>query len=443
MQAFATKGSDIFTSSSHRSQFAQMLPTRSLRPRVIAAAAAIMFIVTYLLYTNVSPPTTLPSGQKHDSLTQQEDPGLVLPLDPIPRRNFAPLAKFAPHNINEPSKFAYATFYCSRDPDPRGPYFEAAQSIIWRLLWSDYRSKYPIIVFVCPFIPEENRRILRGQGAIVKEVELLDNIIPDSAIATKRWIDVLSKLTVWKEVEWKRLVFLDSDAFPIRNMDEIFDLVQEQKCHKELLSPEEAAIAKDGKRGEEFCNYVYAGVLQFIAGNINAGLLVLKPNLDMHAKLLRAAKATNDYDVRFMEQGVLGSKNAFKEDGPFPVRILDPIWNAGPEYYLEYLKQNLEATAGPIRVLHSKMWNRFWGGWNGLEHLNDRWDLDWMAMCRFYDSNDFEQARTTGKFLSPLEQFVASQEKAKAAQKAAAEKAPGGGNTQGEKKSPVAAKPSQ
>jgi inositol 3-alpha-galactosyltransferase len=52
----------------------------------------------------------------------------------------------------------------------REPYFEATQSVIWRLLWSEYHSIYPIIVFVCPFIPEENRHVFRGQGALVKEI---------------------------------------------------------------------------------------------------------------------------------------------------------------------------------------------------------------------------------------------------------------------------------
>lgn len=385
-----------------------MVVTRPLRPKFVAFIGFSFFFALCLLYTNI-PSHTGFTGREH-ALSNTDDPGLAFPYDPVPRRDFAPLSKFAPQNINEPSKFAFATLYCSRDFDTRGPYFESTQSIIWRLLWSDYRSKYPIIVFVCPFIPEDHRRIFRGQGAIVKEIELLDDIIPDEEILTKRWIDVLSKLNLWKEIEWNRIVFLDSDAFPIRNIDDIFDLAVEQQCNKEALSPEDKTVVSKG--GEDMCNYVYAGVAQFSLDNINAGMLVLKPNLNMHAKLIRAAKSTQDYNVKDMEQGVLKSKNAFAADGPFPVNRLPPTWNALPEYYINYLATGGEATEGPVRVLHVKMWNRLWGSWNNLTHLNDMWDLDWMKMCRFFDSDDFVKARTTGVYETPLERYLKSQEKA-------------------------------
>ncbi|TWU70746.1 hypothetical protein ED733_000449 [Metarhizium rileyi] len=376
------------------------------RPKFAAAIGFVLLSATYLLYSLLPSHT---SGIRHDALWAAEDPGLEFPNDPVPRRAFAPLAEYAAQNINESSKFAFATFYCSRNSDTRGPYFESTQSIIWRLLWSEYRSKYPVIIFVCPFIPEEHRRILRGQGAIVKEIELLDTIIPDEAILTKRWIDVLSKLNLWKQIEWKRIVFLDSDAFPVRNIDDIFTLVPEQQCNKDALDANDGAVVNNGKGGEDMCNYVYAGVAQFQLDNINAGMLVLKPNLDMHAKLIRAAKRTSDYNVRDMEQGVLRSKNAFAADGPFPVNRLPPIWNALPEYYIKYLEDNAEATEGPIRVLHVKMWNRLWGSWNNLTHLNDVWDLDWMKMCRFYDSDDFVKARATGIYETAWERHLKSQ----------------------------------
>jgi inositol 3-alpha-galactosyltransferase len=113
---------------------------------------------------------------------------------------------------------------------------------------------------------------------------------------------------------------------------------------------------------------------------VNAGMLVLKPDLRMHAKLMRAARSIDDYNHQDMEQGVLKSKNAFAAGGPFPVKRLSPIWNATPEYYKHYLAEGKEATDGPIRVLHVKSWNRMWGSVNNLTHLNDKWDLDWMRM---------------------------------------------------------------
>ena len=365
-----------------------------------------MVTIIYLSYSHHLRARPGTVGHEH-ALSDAEDIGLAFPYDPVPRCDFAALSKYPAQNINEPSKFAFATLYCTRKPDTRGPYFETTQSIIWRLLWSDFQSKYPVIVFVCPFIPEEHRRIFRGQGAIVKEIELLDDIIPDEAIKTKRWIDVLCKLNMWKEVEWERIAFLDSDAFPITNIDNIFDLVPVQQCKKEALDPSDKVVLDGSKRGEDMCNYVYAGVPLFSPDNINAGVLVLKPNLDMHAKLIRAARRTGDYKIEDMEQGVLMSKNAFASDGPFPVHKLPPVWNVEPDHYLKYLADGAEATDEPLKILHVKMWNRFWGGGNNLTQLNDMWDLDWMKMCRFFDSDErFIEARKTGVFKTALEKFL-------------------------------------
>lgn len=389
-----------------------MALSRTFRSRLRTAAALILFLIIFLSFFQGEPSEAEeePTVIKHP-LADVEDIGLAFPYDPVPRRDFATLSRYPAHNIKESSKYAFALFYCDRQPDLRGPYFEGTQSIVWRLLWSPYRSKYPVIVFVCPFIPEANRKILRGQGAIVKEIELLDDIIPDSAIATKRWLDVLSKLNLWKEVDWQRLVFLDSDAFPLRNIDEIFDIVPVQRCKVDLLSPSDQKLMERGIGGENMCNYVYAGVPYFGLDFINAGFIVLKPNLDMHAKLLKAARSTDDYRVEEMEQGVLNSKNAFAHDGPFPVNSLPRVWNALPEYYRRRYNEGYDAEEGHVRVLHAKMFNQLWGTFNNLTDMNDMWDLGWMQMCRFYDDENsgFVEARKTGVYKTPFERWQESQ----------------------------------
>ncbi|KAG6037125.1 hypothetical protein E4U41_005317 [Claviceps citrina] len=394
-----------------------MVVSRPLRSKFAGGIGAVLCLFLFLLSSRLLSQTTS-VGREH-ALSKADDPGLEFPNDPVPRRDFAALSRYPAQNVKgngSARKFAFATLYCSRDPDPRGPYFESTQSIVWRLLWSDYRSSYPVVVFVCPFIPDANRRVLMGQGAIVKEIELLDDVIPDEAITTKRWIDVLSKLNLWGQVEWERIAFLDSDAFPVRNIDDIFDLAPEQQCKRDALDPEDEAVVRAGQgAGEDMCSYVYAGVAQFSIDNINAGMLVLKPNRYMHAKLLRAARKTEDYDVADMEQGVLKSKNAFAADGPFPVHRLPWIWNALPEFVIQHRRdkgagaEEAEPAEARIRILHVKMWNRLWGSWNNLTHLNDMWDLDWMRMCRFFDSDDFVRARMTGVYETPLERYLRGQ----------------------------------
>lgn len=370
-----------------------------------AAAFLITLSALFLSFPNLGLGRT--GSIVHEFTKDGEDElALAFPNDPVPRFNFASVSQYPAHNIKEPVKHAFATMYCTRKPDTRDPYFEATQSLIWRILWSEYRSKFPIVVFVCPFIDEKFRRILRGQGALVKEIDLLDDIVPDKKLYHPRWMDVLSKLHIWKETEWERIVFLDSDAFPITNIDDVFDLMPVQRCKKELLGPEDKAVV-DSDKGEDMCNYVYAGVWQTVPSQINAGMLVIKPNLQMHAKLVKAARSTGDYDIRDMEQGVLRSKNAFAADGPFPVNSISPVWNGLPEYYSKYLREGLESKVGPMKILHVKMWNRLWGVSTNLTQLNDMWDLDWMKMCRFYDSDEgFVIARKTGIYKSSWERYL-------------------------------------
>jgi len=62
-----------------------------------------------------------------------------------------------------------------------------------------------------------------------------------------------------------------------------------------------------------------------------------------------------------------------------------------------------------VRVLHVKMWNRMWGELNNLTQLNDMWDLDWVKMCRYYDSdNGFVESRKTGIYKTPWERYLES-----------------------------------
>lgn len=190
-------------------------------------------------------------------LGKNEDPSLLPVYNPIPQRDFSTTAKYAPQNMQDESGYAFALFYCTREPSLSDPYFEATQNIIWRILWSDYRSVHPVIVFVCPFTLPQQRIILRGQGAIVKETELR-NFVPVEKIPVVRWQDQFSKLNMWKETQFKRIAFMDSDAFPIWNVDDVFDKVPERECVMDSLSPEDHAAALR-KGGSEFCNYVYGG----------------------------------------------------------------------------------------------------------------------------------------------------------------------------------------
>ncbi|CCG84142.1 protein of unknown function [Taphrina deformans PYCC 5710] len=350
---------------------------------------------------------------KHVASVRDQDMILSLLDDPIPRRNFSVYAGQPHHNYKDDSGNVYATLLCTREPDLRDPFFAATQSLVWRLLWSEWRGSHPVVVFVCPFIPREQRNILRGQGALVKEIDLLDNIVPADKLPVARWRDQFAKLNMWNETSFRRIAYFDVDALPIANVDDIFDIVPQQTCDKSLLSADDRAlIKKNASEGEQFCDYTFAGIDPYGEGEVNGGALFFAPNKLMHEKLIRDAPKITQYDLNKMEQGLLHSKLGFGQDGPFKAHLLPQAYNAVPDYYKSHRDDHREATDGPIKVIHDKMWSTVIG--HDRPELNVRWDLDWMSMCRFYDSGVYTYARETGRLKDNLEIFfdgIAASEK--------------------------------
>ena len=131
---------------------------------------------------------------------------------------------------------------------------------------------------------------------------------------------------------------MDSDAFPIQNIDSVYDEVPTQRCDESKLFPEDLADK------DELCIYNFAGVANF-GGGVNGGFLVVAPNVAMHQRLLRNYVKVDQYDNSVAEQSFF--KWQFAEDGPFPALILPRKYNAyfpSPE------------DEGLVSIVHEKLW---------------------------------------------------------------------------------------
>lgn len=260
-----------------------------------------------------------------------------------------------------------------------------------------------MVVFVCPSTPEYQRIILSGQGAYVKEIALITGVIDESKLHLSRWRDQLTKLNMWKYTEFKKIAFLDSDAFPIANLDDIFDLVPTQNCIKDKLSADDATTLRT-RDGAELCQYTFGGtIMSEQDGALNGGVLVFAPSLVWHAKFMRDLEKTDQYNIQTAEQGLLDSSLGFGWQGAFPRHDFTQIYNADKPFYDEHRFANI------IRVLHCKLWSPMSLVW--APELNIKWDTDWMAMSRFYDDDIFSSARETGRRKEPLEAWVESQQR--------------------------------
>ena len=333
-------------------------------------------------YTKYTAPKAEPAPS-HDEPPALIDLMVIKKGYPRPQIDFTKYKNYPAIN-SEGSRNAFATLLCSRDGGLNDPYWATAQSIVWRLLWSWHASrKYPVIVFVCPFVPTYQRDVLRGQGAIVHELPLLDGIIDDRLISIRRWVDQFSKLNMWSFTQYDKIAYLDSDAFPVDNLDDVFDLVETRTCIREKLD-----------EPMDQCEYSFAGVAWFdpFAGvsEVNGGFIVFSPNEEIHKRLLRNCQRTEEYPFAHMEQSFLNSTLGFGYDSPFPGQLLDVRYNLGMEDYWDH--DNLMNA----RVLHAKLWVQKYV--ENHPFLRWRWDTDWMTLCVFYDDPAFPTLRAQKQF---------------------------------------------
>lgn len=282
------------------------------------------------------------------------------------------LRRYKPHNYRGPGHETYATYYSTRNATLHDPYFLAAQQLAYRILW-DPRSKstkHPLTVFVAPFISDEHRDLLQAAGAIVRELDL----VPwHPAVATyARWRDLFSKLNMWEQTDFSRITFLDLDAFPVENIDNIFDIAKSQKCDKKLLPEEDKPHAKD------ICQYTFTGTEVPGYKEINVGVMVFNPNKAMHTRLMREYVHTEKYDSKMAEQAFLSF--TYRADGPFPASFVDRVWNG-------FFPQGDEE--GKLKIIHEKLWadNKH------LPWANGYFPDTWRDMKTFYESEEFVSLR--------------------------------------------------
>ncbi|OAK99428.1 nucleotide-diphospho-sugar transferase [Phaeosphaeriaceae sp. SRC1lsM3a] len=306
----------------------------------------------------------------------QTDLNIEFPVSTLQQySNLAPLN----YNPYGPKTFAYATFMATRNPSVKDPYFLAIQSLIHRILWAPLtrtQKPYPFIVFVADFVTQEQRSLLAGAGAVVRELKPVEWHC-DAAGVQKRWKNLFAKLNMWLETDFERILFLDADAFPLTNIDGIFDVAPVQKCHEDKVQlddflPDSTSVCEP---------YVFAGVPQdpFDAAspNINVGSMVFSPSKRMHQRLIQNYLKTDHYDCAMAEQAFLNWQ--FSPKGAFPPTSLERQWGG-------FFPREVEE--GKLKVVHEKIWVAK-DGW-----MKKEWERGWKEMVEWYTSADFVGART-------------------------------------------------
>ncbi|GAB5364272.1 hypothetical protein AAMO2058_000955600 [Amorphochlora amoebiformis] len=125
------------------------------------------------------------------------------------------------------------------------------------------KVKYQIAVMVTPGVSNKSVQDLCNGGLTVIRVDPIP--LPNASSHVHSWIPVgLTKLRAWSLAErYKKIVYIDADAIAIRNPDKLFDI--------SLSKTNPFAAAPD----------------LFPPDKFNAGVLVLRPDLEVFGALLR------------------------------------------------------------------------------------------------------------------------------------------------------------
>lgn len=281
------------------------------------------------------------------------------------------LRRYKPHNYHGPGHETFATVYATRNATLYDPYFVAAQQMAYRLLW-DPNSKsieHPLTVFVAPFVEQNKRDLLQAAGAIVRELDLLE--WHPEAQTYARWRDLFMKLNMWEQTDFSRIAFLDLDAFPVVNIDKIFDIAPSKKCDKSKLSDDDKSKVKD------ICKYTFTGT-QVPGYGINVGVMVFSPNKAMHMRLLRLMRDEDKYDSKMAEQAFLSY--AYSPEGPFSPSFISREWNG-------YFPQ--PGDEGAFKIVHEKLWSNI----AQIPWARDYFNGTWTNLLELYASESFVELR--------------------------------------------------
>jgi len=233
-------------------------------------------------------------------------------------------------------------FMITRSADPN--YVWGAAVAAWCLRKF---SAHQIHFLVTGSVDAAARRFLSqvGDGLIEKP------LIQHAGIRKGRFQDNYTKLHIFGLTEFDRIVYLDADILPLRNVDDLFDLSAD------------IAGTHDFDRG--------------IAEYFNAGVLSLRPDQKLSEQLMEAFRR-NPYDNGCAEQDFLNWWFGPQPRWLRPARFRESLRRAGIrnwqaidyEYNALHLAPRIAQgyDPGKVRLVHEKLWED-----QGLPQFEHRW----------------------------------------------------------------------
>ncbi|ORX56560.1 nucleotide-diphospho-sugar transferase [Piromyces finnis] len=224
-------------------------------------------------------------------------------------------------------------------------YYMYTSAVVYRLLHKEEtrikRNDIDVIVMVTEDVADWKLRGLHNLGAIIKRV---NKITLDIKNINERWRNCYTKLRMFGMTEYDTIIYLDADLYIKKNVDELFDLAND--IRNTTGRNDFFGAVTDSPIKINYNNRERKGML-------NAGIMILTPEIALYNDLIELAPKIELYDKRFMEQGLLSyyysdTNNLFNRTRYH----LDPRYNAqwlSDSVFNEYYDK--------VYIIHQKLGN--------------------------------------------------------------------------------------
>lgn len=204
---------------------------------------------------------------------------------------------------------SYVSYICNDN------YIKGVIALVKSLRYN--KCSYNILIMVTKDVSKNSRNNILNLGCEIVEVKEIHyegtrkNLIEDRyGRLDKSWM-MFTKINIWKQLKYNKLLYIDADTVVLKNIDHIFEI-------------DENFSAVFG--GSTFHNYK----------GIEAGVMLIKPSIKIFNELV---KGLNDdkYDLRMSDQSLIN--DFFYKN--YKINYLPEIWNRLQKKNLNYKGCNI------------------------------------------------------------------------------------------------------
>lgn len=264
---------------------------------------------------------------------------------------------------NEP-KYAFVTFLEAdtgtnrgdkghgMNPDDEDIYFVATRVLGYQLMHQPEtrtNTSIPYVVVASKEVSQSKRARLEKDGAKVVVVDSIDD--PEWLNTKRQYQGVMTKLRVFQQTEYEKVLYMDTDMLLTRRMDAIFEdegaKIQHPKNDKDDKKetaplPSSFVLAGQAQQTDRIHRYPPDFSLEWMC----SGFMVFKPSQEIFQYYTSIMERKDSFDPMFPDQNLLNY--AHRWDGPMPWTNVYYKWTSTYPTIKEY--------AMGAAALHEKYW---------------------------------------------------------------------------------------